>query len=303
MSDAALPPTFGEYDPDFLPGEERIRQGDVLEFIGDQGFPAGWRDVLGLVVTANCDLAHGKHWGTVTYVPAIPVDVYVQQFTVPKILTREAGQAEKKVRGFLATGSPEVAERAIEMLDLEYPPEDVAVLLPADTKDTVRAEFDTALRVLRLHRTTLDTLGECTGDRFWPVVNDFAEQLDGLRKPRTAKSGAPAALRNAVKDEAFKNLPGDSLYLSAPSPDHGRGYIAVLRLIRGIDDAAVALRRVDESRDPTRYRARRTARLSTLYSHRVVQQMAAVFTDIGLPDEYRLAQESFQATYVEKLGQ
>ncbi|MEU8772587.1 hypothetical protein [Streptomyces sp. NPDC048606] len=249
-------------------------------------------------MTANCDLALGKHWGTLTYVPALPIDTYVREFTVPKILTRESQQSEREVRRCLdPNGTGAAAERAVEMVQLDYPVSDIATLLVKD--DRKRSGFSGELEVLRLYRRTLSRLEESPDAAgFWRVVMDFIAEMDTL-KP--TKRGKEHAFRAEI-GSSLKSLPGDAFYLHAPSPNHGPGYVAVLRLIRSIADAAVALRQADEIRGRGQYAARRVARLDTLYCHRVVQQMAGVFTDIGLPSDYETARDSHFIDYVDVLG-
>ncbi|WP_181795069.1 hypothetical protein [Streptomyces sp. WELS2] len=288
--------TFREHETGL--SEQPLRQGDVLEFLQKEEFPLGWRDTIAIVVTGNCDLSFGKHWGTITYVPAIPFDVYVQQFVVPKIIATESAKSEKALHGlFDQEVASESVDRALEMLQLGYSMAEIATLLPPDSKDFPR--FETELKTLNLYWVAQTALKQCSdSEQFWRHIDRLATDLDRLRKPKTASR---ETLRKEMKNR-LKSFPGDSLYLSEPGPGYGGGYVVMLRLIRSIEDSAVALRPADEYHSPGQHRARRIARLKTLYCHRVVQQMAQVFTDIGLPTDYEESRDSHLKNYVESWG-
>ncbi|QYX77575.1 hypothetical protein [Streptomyces akebiae] len=295
MMDATSAP-FREYETGL--SEQPLRQGDVLEFLQKEEFPTGWRDTIAIVVTANCDLSFGKHWGTVTYVPAIPFDVYVQQFIIPKIIATECTKSEKILHSlFTQEVATESVERALEMLQLGYPMEEISVLLPPDGKG--RPRFEAELQTLGLYWTAQVTLKQCTdSDEYWRHIEGLSADLDKLRKPKTSSK---ELLRKEIKSR-LKSFPGDTLFLCEPGPGYAGGYVVMLRLIRSIEDTSVALRPADEYHSPGQHRARRIARLKILYCHRVVQQMAQVFTDIGLPADYEGARDSHLDDYVESWG-
>lgn len=261
-------------------------------------FPTGWRDTIGIVVTANCDLSFGKHWGTVTYVPAIPIGIYVQQFVIPRIMASECTKIERKLHGLFASDvATEFTDRALEMLQLGYSMDKIVVLLPAESKNG--AQFKTELQALAIYQSTRLALERCAdAEQYWRHIDELAIELDKLRK---TKPSTREVLRKEIRSR-LERFPGDSLYLSEPGPGYGGGYIAILRLIRSIEDSAVSLRPSDEYHFPGQHQARRIARLKTLYCHRVVQQMAQVFTDIGLPEEYEKARDSYLKNYVENWG-
>jgi hypothetical protein len=287
---------FREYETGL--GEQPLRQGDVLEFLHDEEFPTGWRDTIAIVVTANCDLSFGKHWGTITYVPAIPLDTFVQQFTIPKIIATECANSEKALRSLFTEGiALDSTERALEMLQLGYPMEEISVLLPAGSKEGPK--FEAELQTLGLYWAAQAELRQCTdSEQFWDRIEKLTIDLDKARKPRKASR---ETLRKEIRNK-LKSFPGDSLYLSQPGPGHAGGYVVMLRLIRSIEDSTVSLRPADEYHSPGRHRARRISRLKTLYCHRVVQQMAQVFTDIGLPTDYEHSRDSHLDKYAESWG-
>ncbi|MFF5183726.1 hypothetical protein ACFY30_08030 [Streptomyces sp. NPDC000345] len=287
------PSLFAEHEPSGTDPEDPIRQGDVLEFLRPkEDFPFGAGGTLGFVVTANCDLAYAKNWNLITYVPAIPVDSYVKQFVLPKEIQTLRSEAEKNVRKFFSESrTSDEVERAFEMLRLGYAPEDIATLVSPDGKK--REGFITGVhRLLALEKSVRELTVCPHPESFCHCVRAHCRRLD---KTKSAKKTALETLRTGVHDR-LKRFPGDFLYVHKPSPHHTAGYVALLRLVSSIPDAAVAIR----PREETSFtEARRVARLNTLFCHRVVQQMAQVFTDIGLPTDYETARDNHLTTISE----
>lgn len=275
---------FAEHDPGVVNPDQAIRQGDVLQFLSAKAdFPLDNEEVLGFVVTANCDLAYGKNWNLITYVPAVPVDSYVKQFVIPKEIATQRTATERDIRkSVLSTGGPDHLDRAFEMIRLGYAPEDVGTLIPAGR---ARDDLATHIRALLALEKSVAEMSLCTHkEPFCRCLRAHCRRMD---KVRPTKKGADELLRSSVRDR-LKRFPGDFLYVHRPSPLHSTGYVALLRLISSIHESLVSIRPMDET---PASEARRVARLNTLFCHRIVQQMAQVFTDIGLPEDYETARD------------
>ncbi|WP_330349092.1 hypothetical protein [Streptomyces sp. NBC_00582] len=277
---------FAEHEPSSTSPDGPIRQGDVLEFLqpGD-AFPFGAGGTLGFVVTANCDLAYAKNWNLITYVPAIPVESYVKQFVLPKEIQAQRSDAEKAVRNFFSESrTSDPVDRAFEMLRLGYEPEAIATLVSPNGKK--RENFITGVHRLLALEKTENEIERCSHtETFCPCLRGHCKRLDATK---SMKKAAVDVLRSGVR-ERLKRFPGDFLYVHKPSPHHAVGYVALLRLVSSVPDASVVVRPLEET---PATQARRVARLNTLFCHRVVQQMAQVFTDIGLPADYEAARET-----------
>ncbi|MFC8519903.1 hypothetical protein [Streptomyces sp. NPDC057257] len=276
---------FTEHDTSATDADRPIRQGDVLEFLHCKDeFPLDDEKTLGVVVTANCDLAYGKNWNLITYVPAVPVDSYVKQFVIPKEITSQLSQTERAIqRLFRNSSTSDQLDRAFEMLRLGYSAEEISVLLPPNSRE--KNDLIAGIRVLQALQTSLRELALCSHPG--PFCRCLLAHCRRLDKARPAKKSADELLRANVR-ERLKRFPGDALYVHKPSPHHGTGYVALLRLVTSIHESAVSAKPINES---PATEARRVAQLNTLFCHRIVQQMAQVFTDIGLPEDYETARE------------
>lgn len=274
----------GEHEPGFVSADAPLRQGDVLELLTSQEGD-DWSAHYGVLVTADCDLAHGKSGGVVTYVPAVPVEVYAQAFIIPAEVERHADRADRVLIETLERHELSISRaRILEMLALGESSDAIVTL--AGLED--RSALDTCRAISRIAacnraRTVLATK---------PVFEEALQALVQLRvavnelEPTPSKKPALQLIRSELSSR-LNSLRSDALFLSRLSSTHLHGYVAYVRLMREMPINLIALSPAQERLDPTtRFRARRIARLRLLYVHKLLQQMAAVFTDIGLPPDY-----------------
>lgn len=280
----------GEYDALYNERDPQIRQGDVFQFFTGPGprprSGDDWAAYFGVAVTANCDLVHGKHAGVLSYAPVVPVNVYASLIALPRVMERLRRQAEASLQDILPVGGNwPTLDRLLEMVGLGETVENIRRVLPAsdDTDAVVKCVGKVA--ACAPWRRNVERATATTHDEVFSIAADVLARLrdaEGSRK----KPSRSDLLRSELRNNLLKQLPGDALFLSKVSQSDAEGYIAYLRLIREISVSRIATSPVMESRMGEEVVARRIGRLSTLYVHRLLQQMASVFTDIGLPSDY-----------------
>lgn len=259
--------------------DRRIRQGDVFEWL-EKGDRDPWT-IFGLVVTADCDIAHAKHRGILSYVPLLDLRDYLALFHLPAKVERAATplreQIVRTIRGLQAERAPEFPEPISEPAALRWVREVTAdgvadeLNVPAgkDRERFVALGADYAVAEGSLSTGTFDAL------------------LNALVHLRTRQAGNRDQVFSKIWQEIetlVAALPGDAFFIGCIGPDHAKGYVAYLRLVREIEQARIAVRQTD-LRDSGFY-ARRVAALKSPYVYRLTQQLAEVFAAIGLPSEY-----------------
>lgn len=271
----------GEYveldDPD-----ADIEQGDILDFLSAEEETEGdWGSHFGVVVTANCDLVHKKHGGILSYVPVVPLQVYARAVTLPHLVD---GERQKRRTQLVDTVPPNgwpTHQRLAEMIELGQGVDGVASMLPEDeaAPDVLLAlrRLETCLQAERGCRTATSVEAAIVAVR---QMQCSLREIDGQKPPKTV------SLLKDLAGRLTKTLPGDALFLGRLSPTDDRGYIAYLRLIREVRHDSIATSAVAERRMGQAPAARRVGRLALVYQHRLAQQMARVFSDIGLPEPY-----------------
>lgn len=234
------------------------------------------------VITADCDLAHGKNQGRITCVPLLRADEYLLEMQLPRLRERHGAKYVRELYDILrATGGRNISEDRLRPWVLETETEAIltALSLQGDQADRVRELAE----CIRLVNGPSRTLREA-------VQNLIDSQA------KAAKKASREKLVNATVAEltqCFRNTPGDAMFISAIGPGNELGYFAYLRHIEQILEPDIA---IGPGRKSVTYR--RIARLEDRYAHALVQRFALVFHAIGLPDEY----EQMRDLYAELIG-
>lgn len=299
MPDEGPPADFdGEY-VEFDDPDGGIGQGDILDLVTTGAPDDDWGSYFGVVVTANCDLVHRKHGGVLSYVPVVPVHAYARAVTIPRMVTASVQQCRSQISDAVPEGAGwPSADRLVEMIEIGVGVDAAIASLPSGDS----AE-DVALELRRLQEC-LDAHTACEG------VGSIEEGIEIVDKMsaslREIEGRKPLKLESLLKDLAgrlTRTLPGDALFLGHLSPNVTSGYVAYLRLIREIRHDAIATSAVAEGRMTEPPAARRVGRLGLVYQHRLAQQLARVFSDIGLPEPYEENWSEVITTHTERWGE
>ncbi|WP_345624987.1 hypothetical protein [Rugosimonospora acidiphila] len=259
-----------------------IRQGDIFIF---RDSPTGddiWKKA-GVIVTADCDIANDKHAGILSYVPIFPLRDYLAWRVMPKIADDRRKRNLRQISELIGRLErdldirPGLSGAAIEVL----------ATVAGGLKDlqshlgSVTQKDSDALAAM------IEEVSVCDRVR---TSSAYAEQFAMLATIYTSakKKSAGEVLLSEIRAR-LKNLPGDVFFISALSQEHTGGYIAYLRLIR-----ETHLHQISTSyyyKDGRSVVANRASRLRAPYVYRLTQQMADVFTSIGLPEEYEAARD------------
>lgn len=273
----------GEHEQEPLSPSSEVRQGDILQMLPDAEAEE-WTSHFGVLVTANCDLVHAKSGGVATYIPVVPIEVYVGAMVIPAEVQRHDVRSQRTLEQALdrhAVGMTSV--RIEEMLSLHETPRDIALL--AGLEGHALRDFEKAVERVGACRDAQQKLVERSFQEKRSCLTRLLSVLNGLEASPSRKPIAQLVREDVIS--RIRSLPSDALYLGSLSPQNSHGYVAYLRLLREIRIERIALRPSEERTAPERqFEARRISRLRLLYTHKILQQMAAVFTDIGLPEDY-----------------
>ncbi|WP_338760895.1 hypothetical protein V7968_32605 [Nocardia vulneris] len=242
-----------------------LRQGDVLEATATASL---WERHL-LVITADCDLARGKHRGRVTCVPLLTAPEYLLEMKVPLLRERALSKFVAELRNALPPGAPNISDERLKLWPCEVEPAEIIseLGLVEKTADAVKA----ALESIRLISQEASSLNEAIGS----LVESQASAPNAKQR-QTILNSVVDALKSP-----YSSPPGDALFLSSIAPGNADGYFAYLRHLEQIAESDIA---IGLSRTAASYR--RIARLRDRYTHALVQQFALVFMSIGLPPAY-----------------
>lgn len=257
-----------------LASDSTLSQGDVIVWDETQDFQAK----AAVVVTADCDLAKGKHWGRITVIPLVPVAHYMEEVYLPKQLAL----LEEDLAALFA-------KAVHQSLDAKAPPPSGDALESLVTLDALPPSL------------AISDSGQ--------QAHSLLRHVRGLTKSMTSAQALDEALRlrspgvkalSASKIRTFlESPPGDCMVLpQLPGLAPGL-HIAFLRAMREVRDRDIATK----TSEIVPNRAKRIGRLVPVLRYRLTQMLAQVFSDIGLPDNYEATLKQERVKFVESIIQ
>ncbi|MDP9223480.1 MAG: hypothetical protein M3P18_06420, partial [Actinomycetota bacterium] len=230
--------------------------------------------------------ARNKHAGRLTYVPILTMHRYLGTFWFPRraeSLSNAIGERlVSRMQKLQKTNRPDFTtslspERALQWVSQRGPELVADALAIAEEQD--RQGF------LELAACYVSLASSVTAPfRLQWATLCIAHCLAGR-----ARSHADANARLVSDVESLlRSLPGDALFLNCLGPEYTSGYVCYLRVLRDIGDPDIAVRPRERAAGAP---AERIGHLRSPYVYRLTQQLAEVFSSIGLPDEYEQSRD------------
>jgi hypothetical protein len=265
---------IAEYEADL--GQTPIRQGDVFRWESEHS-ERPWLQ-YGVVVTADCDLAKTKTKGRLSYVPALTMEDYIWHFwREPKFAQTQKSHLMKfttRVNRRLQQDDPqvEISEDAaiawLQRLGADQFLDEIRI-----TDNGQRANFKKIANEL----TLLSKLLEAAEPDLILLKSCYA-----IKNPK-ADPDDVKALASEVQS-SLSSLPGDVFFLPHVSDRTDEGIFLMLRNITQCEISTIATR-PDEIKFGNA-KARRIGRIAAPFRYAITQNLARVFSDIGLPQAY-----------------
>jgi hypothetical protein len=245
-----------------------VAQGDIFQWASTT------HDCdIGVVVTADCDIAHGKFGTHYTYVPVLPLPVYLRRFFLParlgKIRTQLLTDISNRVWKIQRENRTDFSDRISD------------AVLSTWVLETAADEILRELRVGSERESSQLTAELSQYQRISRTIDAEDDSTDPIQEMTATGKVTQKKLHQEIHAHV-KQLPGDRMYLSSVDGASGPGYVILLRNLReiAIDDIAISPSQTSAAA------ARRIARLNSPYRYRLTQQLGEVFSAIGLPTPY-----------------
>jgi hypothetical protein len=253
---------------------DEILQGDVIVW-HDHAYAKPWR-TYGIVVTADCDLAWGKHGGRLSFIPGLLTEDYLWHSwravkfgaecskAVESMTVRINKWLEKNGRSPI---SIEAGRTWIERVQGEAVLNELGVVDRGE-RNTLQPVIDRAVA-------------------FASLLNASEPDMHLLRKCHALAKGNSASddsLLAKAFQSAISDSPGDVFHLPVLPDRDDEGLFLMLRHISQCEVADITTR-PDELRFGIA-KAKRIARVTAPYRYAITQSLGRVFADIGLPKEY-----------------
>ena len=256
-------------------------QGDIMRIVDANEDPS--MPPYGIVINADCDLAHCKIDGVVSYIPLFPFETYFATFWVPTFI--ETRQIE------LLDTLAQICGFTREHLD------------PLEAWLREEGTQQVACRLAQTYQVKLAVL---------------IPKLQELEVITTAEHFDINLLRNIIKVQnlnandalakyakrALKALGEGSFFLNEIVDVPQIGFVARMKRIYSLDVSSV-FRSISDFRLSTSHSTQsgiRVAKLTNVYRFRIAQLFAYQFSRIGVPDELTSLNEVAVQAAVANLG-
>jgi hypothetical protein len=262
---------------------DMLRQGDAFRWVHQ--IPP-WQSV-GILVTADCDLL-SKQKPFINYVPLIGLSDYLTLFLARAEMGKQAGlwlndlhaRIETLRRKYRPDSEPFTREVVEAELIMRRSANDILTTLGVTSQDDANRFLTKAERQLPI----LQSISSIRGDDLRTLRDAMTTWCNLLEVNVGTRDQAKEKLAEKVRSH-LSSLPDDVFFVSdIPGDDVRSGHMAMLRYIREIKHD-----RLFQSPGECRLRggdAYRVARLAPRFLYHMTRKLAAIFSDIGLPDEY-----------------
>lgn len=263
----------------FVPEPEiEVRQGDVLI---SRDPHSGKVEEICLVITADCDISKGKFGRQLACLRVITLNEYVRTNWANRKLERMIRKESEKLRGQVAKWhtlligiESTLSTSAIATWVQREEPESICDSL--QVPDTDRKKLIAALSCFR----------KAISDSEYYTSHGSLHQYVAFRaavRGQDMNVCQNEVLQEAQKETQKESLPDDVFLLPSLPQIDTHGAVVLLREIIGIAYEAVCYRMTDaRSRDALL----RVGRLLPTFKYAVSQSFGALYSKIGLPDNY-----------------
>jgi hypothetical protein len=264
----------GEFEPEL--GDSPIRQGDVFKW-DDEHTIRPWYQ-YGVVVTADCDLAQNKTMGRLSYIPALTMEDYIWHFwrdakfsSVQKShLAKFTSRLNNRLKKDAHAGgvSEEAAWTWLQRKGIDGLLDEIAMTDKGQRSD-IKKIADDLVKLSSLLEAKMPDLG-------------LLQVCYAIRNPKASPDDVKALALEVQSSMA--SLPGDVFFLPHVSDRPDEGIFLMLRNITQCEISEIAIR-PDELKFGSA-KARRLGRIAAPFRYAITQNLARVFSDIGLPVSY-----------------
>lgn len=249
--------------------DERLCQGDIVLSLGNSAVP------LGMIVTADCDIAQDKAGEELTLLQIVPAETYIRE-------TWARREAERLYKRQLEIAIPPlnsaIAKRDVTLASLN------AELLTDWLESSTPDQILSAVAISGKSRVELHRPLKCIAA--W-LDKQSASPLEKLKHMWIALETAPKAIRSRLGDILDPARGASDVYFLPYISDLREvGFVIKLRSFEAVHKNEIFSSKTDARISGNANSYHRIARLSDGIKFSVVQRMAILFSRIGLEEKF-----------------
>ena len=267
--------------------DSELRQGDIFIY-RDWPSRSDW-DQIGILLTADCDIAQKKFGRFLTYLPLVSLTQYVKGTIIPNNLQKQMLALMEEISKLYFKGrravDPDAKPPSINVMERWVSEGEIS-----DLNEYVKLSNAECARLRDLKSIASEGLVRHEGN--FLSNQSLLKRSYGALKNKSEEQ-QKEFLRNIVKNSLI-NTSQDVYFVSSvpgiPSGlGDGLGYYVLLREVRPIsmDNISNCVSDMIEANNS----AIRVARLEPVFKHGLTQKFAYLFSRIGFPEEFERDQK------------
>lgn len=239
-----------------------LRQGDIFVYDED-GIEA-----YGIIITGDCDITQNKCNGLITTCRLYSASYHIKNYILKEKCQKQLLNLEQKLKS-------QLHEAADFDINNDNFFSDIILLSPEELKTKIKSDYKKIEELkynFSIYKKYTKEITFCMDDykQIYLSMNKMSDenwqkQLDNIR--------------NDIAN-SFKKLAGDLFYINKIPELDENGFVVHLRQISTFKKSLFFL---DEQKNKEMFRI---AHLNTPYIHSLTQRVGAMFSDIGLSEEY-----------------
>lgn len=267
----------------FFPSVDmEVRQGDVLL---SRTISTGQIDEICLVITADCDISKGKFGRQLACLRVITLEDYLRTKWAEKKLEKLKKTELDSVRDRLAKwhshklqSKSSITSKAVHDWVLRDSPEEICESLQVPVEEQKKVFLS-----LRKYKSSWERLVEISASDFLVKYVEYR----AIAQEKTRDVCWDEVLKDATKE--IESLPEDVFVLTELPQVDCSGAVVLLREVVGVPYESVFYRASDVVGENGFLRV---GRLESQFKYAVSQAFGALFSKIGLPNEYEEKRKS-----------
>ena len=276
---------MNECEP-YLSPDAPIGQGDIFAW-GNWSERDEW-DQFGMVVTADCDIAHDRASNFLTYLPILSLAAYVKlvwvRQRIAKLLVQHQRQTSEEIHRLHLKLNPG-ATKLESVVSNRWIIQSTNELILKALNVSEKKEITNITKLLEVYRS-LEAASR--GDTMGDLVQTYCEIRASKQSIPTTR--AKEIVARDMHSDVVQNLPLECFFLTSLPQIDALGFIVMLRHIQPIKPQTLTASYTEAKGLDNR--AYRLGRLSPTFKYALTQKFGTLFSRIGLPVDYEEWQDA-----------
>lgn len=254
-----------------------LSQGDIFVYYDEDG-----NEAYGIIITGDCDISQNKCNGLITSCRIYSASYHIKNYILKEKCQKHLSILEGHIKSQLNTyGDFEANNNFFS---------DIMLLSPDELKTKIKPEYKEINQLIdkfAIYKRYISQTSFCIDD-----YKQIYLSMNKMTDERWKKQSDSMRLEIA---NSFKKLAGDLFYINNIPELEEVGFVVHLRQISTFKKSSFFL---DEHKNKEIFRI---AHLNTPYIHSLTQRVGAMFSDIGLSEDYELNRQEILTEVVKNI--